>query len=125
METGNLLDIVIASANPLLLDGLRSLQALGNCHIVGEGREPNGTHRLVELYRPRALVADLDLFLQASSLLQECRQSRPSLKFIVLEGPVDVVHSFTPLEQPDAFVPRTSALAALARVIQSTCSPSI
>lgn len=122
METGSILDIVIASANPLLLDGLRSLQALGNFHIVGEGKDPKGTHRLVELYRPRVLVAELGLFLQPSTLSRDCRETCPSLKLIVLEGPVDLVHSFALHEQPDAFVSRTSSMAALVRVIQSTCS---
>lgn len=110
------LDLVIASTNPRLRDGLRALSALGNFRIAAEGRNADETFQLVTLHQPQALVVEDDLAATDATLLGRCRLSRPDLKLILLEGPVDFVHSPTPV---DALVRRTSSLAALARVIES------
>lgn len=115
------LDLIIASSNPLLLDGLRSLSALGNFRIVAEGREPREVYQLVLQHQPEVLVLEEDLVMQADTLLFQCRQCCPDLKVALLEGPVDRIYSPGPTAQPDALVRRTSSMATLVGVIMSLC----
>jgi hypothetical protein len=116
------LDLVIASRNPHLLDGLRALSALGNFRIAAEAQNPEETFHLVRLYQPHALVVEDDLVVRDATLIGRCRLSLPTLKIILLEGPVDSVH---PPNSADAFVRRTNSLAHLARVIESVFAHEI
>lgn len=110
------MDLVIASTNSNLRDGLRALSALGDFRIAGEGQTADETFQLVVLHQPRALVFGADLLAVDATLPERCRLSCPDLKIILLEGEVDWVHTLAPV---DALVRKTSSLGALARVIES------
>ncbi|MBN9416963.1 hypothetical protein ABS71_22725 [bacterium SCN 62-11] len=121
MQEKPILELVTASRNPLLLEGLRSLSALGGFRIVGEADEAREILRLVVEHQPRVLLAEDEMVVHAANLVPDCRRSCPGLKVVLLEGPVDFVYTLPPSVHPDALIRRTSSMAALARAIESLC----
>ena len=121
MQEKPIVDLVTASRNPLLREGLRSLSALGSFRIVGEASDAQEALRLVFAHQPRVLLAEDEIVVHGPTLVPDCRRSCPGLKVVLLEGPVDFVHTLPSTVQPDAFIRRTSSMAALARAIESLC----
>lgn len=108
------LNLVIASANSLLLDGLRSLSALGDFKIVGEANTSSQTLELVQQHRPDALVVDDRL--AGSGMIESYRISCPTLRVVLLEGPTELIAAPHLI---DALVQRTSSMGALASTVAS------
>lgn len=111
------LELVTASRNPLLLEGLRSLSALGNFRVVGEASDAHEARRLVFECQPHILLMDDAMVMHEVSLVPDCRQACPGLKVVLLEGATDFVYTLPPTVHLDAFVRRTSSMAALSRVL--------
>ncbi|MBS2034018.1 hypothetical protein JST97_03470 [bacterium] len=110
------LELVVASRNPRLLEGLRSLSALAQMRIVGEGQGAEDMVQLVGLHQPHALIVEDEPGLRESNLIEACRLCRTGLKVVLLEGPAE---PGSPPSAIDAFVPKTSSLAALVGTIES------
>jgi hypothetical protein len=113
------LQLVTASRNPLLLEGLRSLSALGNFLVVAEGADADQTLRLVMAHQPGVLLVEDELVVHCETLVADCRRACPRLKVVLLEGPVDFVYSLPASTEPDALVRRTSSMATLARTLEA------
>ncbi len=110
------IQLVIASSNPRLLDGLRSLHALGDFFIKEAASEAEVAYQAVALQQPQVLVVEDEM---AIALIARCREACAGLKVVVVEGAGDLAHK--PISA-DAIVRRTSSLAALARTIESVCA---
>ena len=110
------IELVIASANPRLLDGLRSLHALGNFFIKAAASEADEAYHAVALHQPAVLVVEDDLVMPDEALIARCRYACSALKVVVVEGSRDFKHTFL---TADAVVRRTSSMATLARTIES------
>lgn len=109
-------NLVIASANSLLRDGLKALSALGDFHIVGEASNSAQAIQFVLDRQPQALIVEDRLVVKDVSVIEKCRLCCPFLKVVLLEGPVDLIHTFSSV---DALVRRTSSMGALAQTIAS------
>ena len=115
------MELVTASGNPLLLEGLRSLSVLGNFRVVAEGIDAEQTLRLVSAHQPGALLVEDELVMHCESLLADCRRACPRLKVVLLEGSADFVNTMSASTVSEAFVRRTSSMAALARTLEALC----
>ena len=114
--------MVCASANPLLLDGLRHLEALGPFRVSGEAREVRGLVASLANCKPALLILDLDLTGQDSSLVEKCRRAHPGLKVVVVEGR-QVDPTLSPeVEMADAFVDLGQSMARLVTQLEKLCS---
>jgi len=111
--------LVIASSNPRLLDGLRSLHALGDFFIKEAAGEVEVAYQAVALHQPQVLVVEDEMVMPGEALIARCREACAGLKVVVVEGSGALVHK---LRSADAVVKRTSSLATLARTIESLCA---
>lgn len=122
MEKALPIDLFCASANPLLLDGLRHLSALGNFQITGEARDVASTLASLKKCKPAILILDLDLTPQEDGLVHKCRLAHNAVKVVIVEG--STVDSALSPEIPaaDAFLNRRQSMATLATRLESLCT---
>ena len=113
------IQLVIACSNPRLLEGLRSLHALGDFFIKEAADEAEVAYQAVALHQPQVLVMEDQMVMSAETLIARCREACAGLKVVVVEGAGDFVPK---LVSADAVVRRTSPLATVARTIESVCA---
>ncbi len=113
------IDLLFASANPLLTDGLGHLVRLGNFRIAGEARNVADLLTSLKDNKPAILILDLDLAVQQNDLIQKCRLASPGTKVALVEGnQVDPALSLEP-QAADAFLNRKQSMATLVKSLEA------
>lgn len=118
MDESTPVEILCASANPLLLDGLRHLDALSNCRVIAEARDVASMLASLRNSKPAILILDLDLTAREPGVIQECRLAHSGLKVVLVEGnEVDPTLSLE-IQAADAFVDRKQSMATLVKRLE-------
>ena len=122
MPDSLLIDILCASANSLLLDGLGHLVSLGNFRVVGQAEDVGRLLTCLRICNPAVLVLDLDLTVKEANLVLKCRMTNPGLKVLILQGS-KVSPTLSPdIAAADAFLDRTQTMATLAKRLKELAS---
>lgn len=121
MEPAAPVDLICASANPLLLDGLRHLERLGQFRIRGEARDVNALLASLKTCKPTILLLDLDLTAQESHIIQQCRLAHGDLKVMLVEGASVEPSRSLEIQNADAFVDRRQSMATLIKRLEELC----
>lgn len=116
------IDLLFASANPLLTDGLGHLVRLGNFRSLGEVSNVADLLVSLSISAPAILILDLDLTALEGSLIQKCRLASPLTKVAVVEGnEVDPALSLE-IQAADAFLNRKQSMATLVKSLEALVS---
>lgn len=116
------INLLFASANPLLTDGLGHLVRLGNFRSLGEVRNVADLLVSLTISKPAILILDLDLTAQEDGLIQKCRLASSGTKVALVEG--NQVDPATSLETQaaDAFLNRKQSMATLVKSLEALSS---
>lgn len=116
------INLLFASANPLLTDGLGHLVRLGNFRSLGEVRNVADLLVSLPVGKPAILILDLDLTAQENDLIQKCRLASPGTKVALVEGNhVDPALS-QETQAADAFLNRKQSMATLVKSLEALSS---